>query len=253
MSCLFFAIVKLFAAKKNNVISTQSRLILVIYPYHQFVMACQNENNGEFVEAAIDVNNPNKVDILLMQRIVERDTSAFEILYNDHAQAVFKVLLRIVKDSNVAEDLLQETFWQVWRKAEQFNGSGAIAGWLFRVARNKAIDHLRYHKVDKYAQVVDWETIQTLESQNMNSSPIKNRTYSTTVEDEVHTRLTKHALHHALAGIPADQCLCVKLAYFEGMTHREIADFVNVPLGTIKTRIQIGVEKLQRSLQAHSI
>ncbi len=110
----------------------------------------------------LDLSSGSESDALLMQRIADRDTVALEVLYDHHAQTIFNVLIRIVKNPSVAEDLVQETFWQAWCKAEQYKnkGIGTVAGWLFCLARNKAIDHLRQQKAYGWQETLDWKNRQ---------------------------------------------------------------------------------------------
>ncbi|RME52555.1 MAG: sigma-70 family RNA polymerase sigma factor [Caldilineae bacterium] len=178
-------------------------------------------------------------DEVLLARIAAKDTQAFEILYDRHAKTVYSLILRIVQDPSVAEDLLQESFWQVWRKAEQFQESGPAGAWLCRIGRNKALDHLRRQKARPQKAE---KGITGLEQM---TGPANQE-----VEAQITQLWDREFLQKALSAIPHEQRQCLEMAYFEGKSQREIAATIGVPLGTVKTRIRIGLEKLERSLRA---
>ena len=185
------------------------------------------------------LHNPymNQSDELLLQAIGQGEISAFEALYDRHAPMIYSLLIRIVHDGNIAEELMQDTFCQVWQKAQQYNGTGAVQGWLRRIARNKALDQLRRQKVHS---PVPTENLENFESSLFLGQP--------SVESEFEQVWTQQQVRQALNQIPNEQRLCLELAYFEGLTHQEIAEQMATPLGTIKTRIRIGMEKVERWL-----
>lgn len=179
----------------------------------------------------------NYSDEQLLQLISRQDLLAYETLYNRHAQIVYNLLNRIVRDVTTAEELLQETFWQVWQKAGQYAEKGAVAAWLYRIARNKALDQLRREKARPRAMENELGTFDQL--------ALHESAEQTTAE-----RLQRQEIYQALENIPGEQRVCLELAYFEGMSQREIAEYMQTPLGTIKTRMRIGMEKLERLLRA---
>lgn len=185
------------------------------------------------------LHNPymNQADELLLQAIGQGEVGAFEALYARHAPMIYSLLIRIVRDGNVAEELVQDTFCQVWQKAQQYNGTGAVQGWLRRIARNKALDQLRRQKVHS---PVPTENLENFESSLFLGQP--------SVESEFEQVWTQQQVRQALNQIPNEQRLCLELAYFDGLTHQEIAEQMATPLGTIKTRIRIGMEKVERWL-----
>ncbi len=178
-------------------------------------------------------------DEMLLAHIVTGDSDALEEFYDRHNQTVYSLLLRIVANQAIAEDLLQETFWQVWKKADQFGGNGAAAAWLYRIARNKALDQLRRQKVRP--QTVDSEP----EALEHLTSPAP---YG--VEEQIERIWNRQHIRLALDQIPDEQRLCLELAYFEGMSQQQIAEYTMTPLGTIKTRVRMGLNKLERLLRA---
>ena len=181
----------------------------------------------------------NYPDEALLRLVHSKDLRAYELLYDRHAQVVYNLIVRIVRDAAAAEELLQETFWQVWQKSAQYEGSGSAAAWLHRVARNKALDFLRHQRARPLLAQAEIETLER--------SP---RHYSSSAESEVEQSWRRQQVLQALESIPSEQRICLELAYFEGLSQREIAEHTNTPLGTIKTRMRIGMEKLERILRA---
>ncbi|MDQ4078393.1 MAG: sigma-70 family RNA polymerase sigma factor [Chloroflexota bacterium] len=183
-----------------------------------------------------------KSDEALLQLIAKHDTEALEALYDRHAQVVYNLILRIVRSREVADELLQETFWQVWKKADDFRG-GTAAAWLYRIARNKSLDQLRRHSarpqpVTTATEEAEQELWNTLEAT------------TSAVDQVIEQRRERREVREALDQIPPEQRLCLELAYFEGMSQSEIAEHIDTPLGTIKTRIRLGLQKLERLLRA---
>ena len=173
----------------------------------------------------------------------QRDPKALETLYDRHSQTVYNVIHRIVHDPAIADDVLQETFSKVWQKAGEFSGQGSVAGWIFRIARNKSLDQLRRQKArpqpvasgfagDKQAL---WGGLATA---------------GTEVEQVIELHMSNHHLREALAQIPAEQRHCLEMAYFDGMTQKQIAEYTQTPLGTVKTRLRTGLERLERIFRA---
>lgn len=177
-------------------------------------------------------------DEQLLALISKRDRRALATLYDRHSQVVYNLLMRIVRDPHAAEDLLQDSFWQVWKSAGSYANSGAAAAWIYRIARNKALDQLRRTKArppiaaEVTALPVDASARPTLPS----------------VEETVERRWRAEQVRKGLAAIPEEQRMCLELAYFEGMSQSQIAETLSLPLGTVKTRLRLGVEKLERIL-----
>jgi RNA polymerase sigma-70 factor (ECF subfamily) len=180
-------------------------------------------------------------DEALLQQVARRDATALEELYDRHAQVVYNLIMRIVRETAIADELLQETFWQVWRQADKFRGEGAAAAWIYRIARNKGLDQLRRQQVrpqpvdapTEEAEAAVWAQLPAAEPE---------------VEQAIEARQDHTSVRQALEQIPAEQRSCLELAYFEGMSQRQIAAHTNTPLGTVKTRLRMGLEKLERLL-----
>lgn len=182
-------------------------------------------------------------DVLLLELIAQRDPEALEALYERHAQTTYNLIYRIVRDRNSADDILQETFWQVWQKAGEFKGQGAVTAWLYRIARNKSLDHLRRQQARP-------RPVETDSEQSEDALWARLIAEDPPVEEVAAQRWESEYLRRALAEIPPEQRDCLFLAYFEGMSHRQIAEYTRMPLGTVKTRLRSGVEKLERILKA---
>jgi RNA polymerase sigma-70 factor (ECF subfamily) len=178
-------------------------------------------------------------DEWLILRIRERDEAALATLYARYAEIVYGLALRIVRCPEVAEEVVQETFMRVWRGAQVFRGdANGVRAWLFRIGRNLALDQLR-------RQAARPRTV------TITPEPTDGRALLDILADEtcdVAAQATDHCLREhvrrALLTLPAEQRHVLELAYFGGLTHREIAAETSEPLGTIKTRLRLGLQKL---------
>jgi RNA polymerase sigma-70 factor (ECF subfamily) len=172
-------------------------------------------------------------DAALMDKIVAREEAALAALYDRYAGMLSSVLNRILRDSQAAEEILQDTFFQLWRTASRFNAArGSLAGWLLVIARNRAISRLRRRNPAAGDELAE------------NSVVLPVNLESSITQQQLLSRVKS-----ALENLPAEQRACVELAYFEGLTHTEIAQRTGDPLGTVKTRLRSAVESLKRNLQ----
>lgn len=183
-------------------------------------------------------------DEMLLQLVAIQDVSAMEQLYDRHASFVYNVTFRIVKDAIVAEGILQETFLQVWQKANHYTGVGKGAAWVYRIARNKSLDHLRRTRVRPQSVITAVEDFLDLRDHN---TPIH------TIESDLQERECHTQLQTALAQLPREQSVCIRLAFFDGLSHHQISDQTGTPLGTVKTRIRLGLKKMTNLLNAQGI
>lgn len=169
-------------------------------------------------------------DAAIVAGIRSGDESSLALLYDRYSRVVYSVALRVVGDTGQAEDILQEIFLQLWRNPDSFDASrGNLGPWLSVIARNRAIDAIRKRKPqDDIADVV-------LAS-------------STNIEEEADRNRAGEKVRAALAQMPPAQKQALELAYFEGMSHTEIAEKTGEPLGTIKTRIRSGLIALRSVL-----
>ncbi|RJP39069.1 MAG: sigma-70 family RNA polymerase sigma factor [Phycisphaerales bacterium] len=169
-------------------------------------------------------------DEALLARIRGGDNDAFAALYDRHAPRVFGVILRIIGDRCEAEDVLQETFWQVWRQAAAWRPErGAPLVWIAMIARSRAIDRLRRRK----AAIVASDVVEAAAAAPQSD-----------VEREEQAHLTRSILRQ----LPPEQMAVISLAFFCGMTHEQIAQEHDIPLGTVKTRIRRGMQRLRAYL-----
>lgn len=186
-------------------------------------------------------------DETLLQRTAQQDVAAYEILYDRHMQAVYSLILRIVRQPTRAEELLQETFWQVWRNAVDFRSEGAAIAWILRIARNRSLDELRRQKVRP--QVAPSTEADDDRSAQMERALARAAAAENSVEHTVTRRWNQQQVQRALGEIPADQRICLELSYFEGYSQREISEYLDLPMGTVKSRMRIGMEKLEYQLR----
>ena len=179
----------------------------------------------------------------LMDRLGSRDLAAFEALYDRYGDLVYSVCLRVVGDTYIAEDVTQDVFVRVWRRPEQFDvRRGKFVTWLLSVARNRSIDHRRSQsrrmRHEALPSIDEEEDV--LPSEDARDDPA----LQTVLADEC------AAVRRALAMLPPEQKLAIQLAYFGGLTQQEIANKLGQPLGTVKTRIRLGMQKMRGALQA---
>ncbi len=175
----------------------------------------------------------------LMQRLFYRDLRAFRTLYARYGNLVYSASLRVVRDPQVAEDLVQEIFLRVWRKPESYLPQrGRFATWLTSVTRNRAVDEIRSR-----GRRQRHETASPEEQEREFAAPEGNDP-ALTAELADQRRL----ILAALAGLPAEQRQVIELAYFGGLTQQEISQRLAQPLGTVKTRIRLGMQKLRSAL-----
>jgi len=169
-------------------------------------------------------------DAALVLRLRAGDESAMEQLYDRYSGIVYSVALRVLNDTGAAEDVLQEVFLQLWRNPNVFDASrGSLGAWLSVIARNRAIDALRKRK-----PVIDFENVILSVECNL--------------ESEAGRKVSIEKARAALTKVPADQRNALELAFFQGLTHTEIAAKTGEPLGTIKTRIRAALTALRKAM-----
>src|SRR6201998_3484416 len=165
-------------------------------------------------------------DMRLVARIRAGDQQAMSELYDRYAKVVYAVALRVLQDAAAAEDVLQDVFLQLWRNPDAFDASrGSLAAWLAVISRHRAIDRLRKRRPE-----VDIEDCVIAGGPDL--------------RDETERNLVVEKVRSVLAEMNPDQRRALELAYFEGLTHTEIAEKTSEPLGTIKTRIRHGLHLL---------
>jgi RNA polymerase sigma-70 factor (ECF subfamily) len=197
-----------------------------------------NENSR--LRAAAETASERPSDEILVTQVAQGNSDALEALYDRYAPTVLGICLKGVGDQALAEDLLQETFWRVWKSAEAYQSErGAFTSWLFRIARNLAIDAYRRRNVRPQA-------LQTQEGSDPILEEVADRDMD--VAEQVQAILQSRQIRKALATLPQVQRQVIEMAYFYGMTRQEIAEATGEALGTIHTRARLGLEKLRAEL-----
>ena len=181
-------------------------------------------------------------DADLIGRASEGDAHALEVLYDRYSRVVFSFGLRIVGDPQLAEELLQEVFFRAWQQGGSFRSSkGSFITWLLSITHNMAIDEVRKRR--RRPQKADSEDPELM----LASVPDT----GLNVEDEVWLGALRETIDGAMATLPTAQREAIELAYFRGLTQREIAEQLGEPLGTIKTRMRLGMQKLRDQLEGN--
>ena len=176
--------------------------------------------------------NAMPTDLALVTAIRSGDHSAMAALYDRYSPIVYSVALRVLQDTGVAEDVLQDIFMQLWRNPGAFDASrGNMGAWLAVIARHRSIDALRRRRPENDLEHV----IVSVE---------------TDFAGDTDRSRTMEKVRGALQAMPSPQRSALEMAYFEGMSHSEIADKTGEPLGTVKTRIRAGLLTLRKVLTA---
>jgi RNA polymerase sigma-70 factor (ECF subfamily) len=183
-------------------------------------------------------------DVDLIGRAAEGDARALEVLYDRYSRVVYSFALRIVGDPQIAEELLQEVFFRAWQQGGSFRASrGSFVTWLLSITHNMAIDEVRRRR--RRPQKSDNDDPETA----LAGVPDTGQD----VEEVVWLGSLRETIEAALATLPPAQREAVELAYFSGLTQREIAERLGEPLGTIKTRMRLGMQKLRDQLEGNEV
>lgn len=180
------------------------------------------------------------IDPSLLARVVKGDQQAFSQLYDHSSTLLFTLALRILGNREEAVELLQDVYWEVWRKVSRYDvGRGTPVAWLITLTKSRAIDRLRARASRGYQATNSLEAETAAEVADPGPSP-----FETQADQEL-----RAAVEAAVAGLPQAQQQAIELAYYEGLSHAEIASRLNQPLGTVKTRIKLGMSRLRDSLR----
>jgi RNA polymerase sigma-70 factor (ECF subfamily) len=176
-------------------------------------------------------------DATLVTRVQHRDAGALEELYSRYGRPCFSLARRILTDTTLAEDVVQEVFLTVWRDASRFNAArGAFATWLLSMTHHKAVDSVRREE-----NLRKRRTTADLLDEACDAMP--------GVADEVWAGVRRERVREALAALPDAQREALALAYFGGYTQREVAGLTGAPLGTVKTRMFAGMRRMREVLE----
>jgi RNA polymerase sigma-70 factor (ECF subfamily) len=189
------------------------------------------------------VDYPALDDHTLIRLIVRADADALSELYDRYNRLVFSLAVATVGDHATAEEITLDVFTRVWEKAVTYRGEQAqVSTWLISITRYRAIDELRRRGARPQVASLDLAETSAAPAQRA-AGP----------EAAAELSLQRQRVRAALAGLPAEQQQVLVLAYFQGHTHREIAAVLDQPLGTVKTRIRLGMQKLRALLQEEQV
>ncbi|HYN83192.1 MAG TPA: sigma-70 family RNA polymerase sigma factor [Gemmatimonadaceae bacterium] len=183
----------------------------------------------------------NAEDVALIRRMCDADETALGALYDRWMRSLHSLVVHLLKDPDEAEDVVEETFWQAWRKASSYEPSrGAVSTWLLTIGRRRALDRLR-------AKARRREDSLTREGWVLAEMP-------SNAPDPLQTTEGAERRRHVLAALrelPEEQREVLELGYFKGLTQPEIAEATGQPLGTVKTRMRLAMQKLREPLSMY--
>ncbi len=182
------------------------------------------------------LNVISATDEELVQALTGRDASALEALYDRHHRVALAVAYRVIGDPSLAEDVVQEAFAAVWKESASFDaGRGRARPWLLSIVRHRALDMTRKASFQRERLSLD----------DVTEHPQGGDPWP-----EVERTLEAERIKRAMSGLPAEQTQAITMAYYGGLTNQEIAERLGVPLGTVKGRIRLGMQKLRSGLLA---
>lgn len=177
----------------------------------------------------------------LIQLAEQGRADAFELIYERHASAAFSLAYRICGTRSRAEDATQEAFLSIWRGGGRYaRERGSVRTWVLGIVHHRAIDALRRNLVHDRRRASDEGMEERLEAREL-------------TEVEAARREEARAVRAAMDELPAEQCQVIELAYFGGFTHSEIAEALEMPIGTVKGRMRLGLEKLRARLEVQGV
>lgn len=182
-------------------------------------------------------NAERLADEELMPLVGAKDVDAFEVLYDRHGGIAYSLAYRIVGERTAAEDVTQEAFVSIWRSGGRYDRArGSVRSWLLGIVRNRAIDALRAGAGRAAPQLA------------LDESLIERRESGERTDAEALRRETTREVREMLSALPGEQSRVIQLAYFGGFSQSEIAKMLGVPLGTVKGRMRLGLEKIRAGL-----
>ena len=195
------------------------------------------------MSAGLQVDYKKANDESLLHSIASSEENALSELYDRYGRLVFSMALNAVGDPAVAEEITQDVYLRIWNKAESYNAEqGKVLTWITSITRYRAIDQLRRQSVRPEGNRAPWAEEESLELPD----PVD-------IEYEVEISQRTHLIRAAIHQLPEEQRQTLALAYFQGYSHSEIAELLHQPLGTVKTRIRLAMQKLRLILQEGKI
>jgi RNA polymerase sigma-70 factor, ECF subfamily len=186
--------------------------------------------------AVASFSGSTAADLAALERMARGDHEALAELYDRHGRLVYSLALRILRDQSDAEDIVQEVFSQAWRQAVRYDRSrGKPVAWLLNLTRSRAIDRLRGRRARPDAAAADPAALDLAD-------------LSQPVDEQIALSHQAARIRTAVGELSVLQRVAIELAFYEGLTHVEIADRLELPLGTVKTRIRQGLLKLRERL-----
>jgi RNA polymerase sigma-70 factor, ECF subfamily len=177
-------------------------------------------------------------DETLMALMLDDEVQAFAVLYRRHRRVAGALALQLCGRPAVAEEVVQDAFFSFWRSRHHFDGTrGSVRTWILGIVRNRAIDVLRHSVAHEVSALADHDVAEALEAREL-------------TDREVSLRESAHELRAALEGLPLEQSRVIRLAYYGGYSHSEIAAMLDTPVGTVKGRMRLGLRKMAFSILA---
>jgi len=178
-------------------------------------------------------------DEVLLSAVARGAVWAMEILYERYSRILYSLAYHMVADHQIAEDLSQDAFLAVWRRATSYSPqSGAARSWIVSIMHHRTIDYLRSVRRRSVLKEATWEEVERDE-----------RTAFPDAWDEAWQNIQSAKIREALMKLPTEQRMVIELAYFQGWTHSEIAEGCQIPLGTVKARMRLGLTRLKRVVE----
>jgi RNA polymerase sigma factor (sigma-70 family) len=173
---------------------------------------------------------------LLHQRLLTGDVNALAEAYDRYAAIVFGVALRVTRDRQAAEDVTQETLMELWHRPQRFDpGRGGLRPWLATIAHNRSVDWIRHERAARGRD---------LRNDRLMMEPVPD------IGDDVQATMTAERVQRALSDLPECESRAIRLAFFGGLSYRQVAEDLDIPEGTIKSRIRSGLHHLSHTMYA---
>lgn len=175
----------------------------------------------------------------LLERVRDRDGQALETLYDETSRVLYSMAYRVLNDREDAEEVILDVYQQVWNSAGRYDPArGTVLSWLAVMARNRAIDRVRQSNARRTREL-------SVED------PVETAAEGPAPEMQSILAQQRMLVRKAMAALAPEQREAIELAFYSGLSHSEVAETLGAPLGTVKTRIRVGMQKLRKALPAH--